>query len=149
VNLCYNIREVKEMKKGIIMILFVFCIFLGGCDSNSGKLEAITLEEYKTLIENKESFVLEQWGDDCVHCASLKPKLQKFIKNYGVVVKTINVNQLSSEERKELKQYTGTSSTPVLIFYQNGEEKSVSTRIVGDVSYDKIVEKFKSNGIIK
>ena len=38
--------------------------------------------------------------------------------------------------------------TPVTIFIKNGEEKTTATRIEGDVSTDKIIDKLKKNGFI-
>ena len=137
------------MKKLKIVVL-IFCILLlAGCENNNGKFVPITLDEYKKLIENKESFVVEQWGTSCNHCTSLKPKLQKFIKEYNLEIKTINLDKLTVEERKELENITGTIATPIIMFYKEGEEKSVATRIVGDVTYEKLVNKFKDNGIIE
>ena len=139
------------MKKGKWIILLTICCFLLlGCSSNtSGKLESITFEEYQTLIENKETFALEMWRTTCTHCQSMKPKLQRFIKDYGVTVKTINLDNLSQEEQESMKKIVGTDATPTIFFYQEGEEKSVTTRINGDVSYDRIVEKFQENGFIE
>ena len=136
------------MKK-IIVVVFLFCVLLTGCSSSEVGFEPITLEEYKTLIANKESFVVEQWGTSCVHCSGLKPKLQKFVKEYNLTIKTINLDKLTVDERKELESITGTLATPIIMFYKEGTEKSIATRIVGDVSYEKLVNKFKDNGIIE
>ena len=57
-----------------LLVLLLFILFVPGCSSEKGKLESITFEEYKNLIENKESFVLEVMSSDCTHCKSLKPK---------------------------------------------------------------------------
>lgn len=137
------------MKKLRLILLIICILVLTGCASSKGKLESITLNEYKKLIENKESFVVEQYGSSCVHCSSLKPKLQKFIKEYGLTVKTINLDKLTTEERKELESITGTLATPVIMFYKEGYEKSIATRIVGDVTYEKLINKFRDNGIIE
>lgn len=137
------------MKKLKLLLVLFLSLLVVGCTSSSGKFESVTLEEVKTMIENKESFVLEQYGTSCSHCASLKPKLQKFIKEYGLTVKTLDLDKLSEKERAEWKTYVDTLATPTIFFFKDGEEKSVATRIVGDVSYEKIVNKFKDNGIIE
>jgi len=132
---------------------FVLCglmiILISGCSSSGGKFEEINFQEYQKLIENKESFVLEMLRDDCSHCKDLKPKLQKVIKEYDITIKTINLNSLSKEDEKAFKSIVGTNGTPTIIFYKNGEEASVATRIVGDIPREKIIQKFKDNGIIK
>lgn len=138
------------MKKGKILIIgMLFMLLCSGCTSSSGNLESITLNDYKKLIKNKETFVLEMMSTDCTHCQSLKPKLQKIVKEYGITIKVINLQKLSSNDLKEFTDIIGTSATPTIIFYKDGEEKSVATRINGDVSKEKIIEKFKDNEVIK
>ena len=39
--------------------------------------------------------------------------------------------------------------TPVTLFIKNGEEKTTATRIIGDVSSEKIIDKLKKNDFIK
>ena len=39
--------------------------------------------------------------------------------------------------------------TPVTIFIKNGEEKTTATRIEGDISIERTIDKFKKNGFIK
>lgn len=124
-------------------------ICISGCSNTSGRFESITYQEYQKLIENKESFILEVMSSDCSHCQNLKPKLQSVIKEYGIVIKTINLEALSSEDYQALTKEIGTRSTPTIIFYEEGYETSVSTRILGDISKDKIIQKMKDNQIIK
>lgn len=138
------------MRKGKwLLVLLLFILFVPGCSSEKGKLESITFEEYKNLIENKESFVLEVMSSDCTHCKSLKPKLQSVINEYKITIKTINLENLSTEEYLEFTKTIGSKATPTIIFYKDGYEESVSTRILGDVTKERIIEKFKDNKIIK
>ena len=60
----------------------------------------------------------------------------------------IDVDLLSEEENTELKKYINFTSTPTTVFFKNGEETSVATRINGDASREKIEKKLKSNGFI-
>ncbi len=138
----------KKLKGIIICMIGIFLIT--GCSSESGgRFDSISYQDYRKMIENKESFVLEVMSSDCTHCKNLKPKLQKVIKDYGVVVKVMNLEALSSEDYKAFTKEIGTQSTPTIIFYQEGYETSVATRILGDVSSEKIIQKFQDNGIIK
>lgn len=139
-----------EMKKGkirLFILLIILCIT--GCTSKTGKFESITFNEYQQLIENKESFILEVMSSDCTHCKSLKPKLQNVINNYGITIKTINLEKLSNKDYQEFTNIIGSKATPTILFYKNGYESSVSTRIIGDVTKERIIEKMKDNGIIK
>lgn len=137
------------MKKTKLLLILFLSLLVVGCTSSSGKFESVTLKEVKNMIANKESFVLEQYGTSCNHCASLKPKLQKFIKEYGLTIKTLNLDKLSDDELAEWKTYVNTLATPTIFFFKEGEEKSIATRIVGDVPYKKIISKFKDNKIIE
>ena len=60
-----------------------------------------------------------------------------------------SIISISDEDLKSFVKEIGTGATPTVIFYKKGEEKSVATRIVGSVSEEKIISKFKDNGIIK
>lgn len=132
--------------KYLFIVLVVFSIV--GCSKASG-LENISYSEYKELISNKESFVLEVMRDGCSHCETLKPRLEEVTNKYDLSVKVINLAHLSDEDYIEFTKEIGTGATPTVIFYKKGEEKSVATRIIGSVSEEKIINKFKDNGIIK
>lgn len=136
----------KNLKYLVVVIALVL---ISGCSSTNNHLESINYNDYKELIENKESFVLEVMQDGCSYCKAIEPKLESFTDEYDVDIKVINLTKLSDEDYEEFTNTIGTSATPVIIFYKNGEEKSMATRILGNVSEDKIVDKFKDNEIIK
>lgn len=128
--------------KFVLMIIGVL-IIVTGC-SNS-YIHNITYKEYQKLIENKETFILEVMRDDCSACKSFKPNLEKVANDYKIEVKTINTSKLTEEQLEEF----GISGTPTVIFYIDGKEETKAARIVGSVSQDKIISKFKASGFIK
>lgn len=136
------------MKKLKYLVLILVVIFISGCSNKSG-LDDITYSEYKELISSKDSFVLEVMRDGCSHCETLKPRLEKVASNYNTEIKVINLAKLSDEDYLAFTKEIGTGATPTVIFYKDGEEKSMATRIIGSVSEEKIIDKFKDNGIIK
>lgn len=136
------------MKKLKYLVLILVIFLISGCKGKTN-LENINYSQYKELISNKESFVLEVMKDGCVYCESLKPKLESVADKYNVNIKVINLTKLSSEDKASFTKEIGTEATPTIIFYKNGEEKSVATRIVGSVSKEKIIDKFKDNEVIK
>ena len=136
------------MKKFKYLFIVLVLFLTVGCSKSSG-LENISYSEYKELISNKESFVLEVMRDGCSHCKTLKPRLENVASEYNLDIKVINLAHLSDEDYIEFTKEIGTGATPTVIFYKKGVEKSVATRIVGSVSEEKIINKFKDNGIIK
>ena len=131
----------KRILKAFVLMSFIF--ILTGCGKSN--LKEITYKEYEKLIENKETFVVEMMRTGCSHCQDIKPKLEEIANKYNIEIKYINVDKLSQEENDNIS-ITG---TPTLIFYNEGVESSVSTRIVGDKTKDYILNKFKANGFIK
>lgn len=136
------------MKKAfkIMMILIVFLI-LTGCGKNY--MKEISYNEYKELLKNNETFILEIMRTECTACISFKPKITQVANDYQIEIKYINTDHLSEEEYDSLFEETGASGTPTVIFYHDGKEETVSSRIKGSVSVDKIISKFKTNGFIK
>lgn len=128
---------------GIILIIFL----INGC-SNSN-LEKISYKEYMTLINNKETFILEVMRNDCSACTSLKPRLEEVAKEYNIEIKYIDTSSLNEDEYNKFSDMVYVKGTPTIIFYENGEEQSMATRIVGAVPKDKLITKFKDMGYIK
>lgn len=134
----------KYLKLGIILC---FILILTGCKKDY--MKEISYKEYKNLIENKETFILEIMRTDCTACNNFKPKITQVANDYKIEVKYINTDHLSKEEVDELYEVTGISGTPTVIFYNEGTEKTVASRINGSVSVDKIISKFKASEFIK
>lgn len=131
------------MKKIKLVLLVIGIILLTGCSKSN--LKEISYKEYKNLIDSKESFILEVMREECTACKSFKPNLEAVIDKYNIEVKYINTDKLSDDELDEF----GISGTPTLIFYNDGVEETTASRLVGSVSQDKIIAKFKANGFIK
>jgi len=131
------------MKKLKICLLLVSIFLLTGC--SKGFVKEISYDEYKKLIDSKETFILEVMREDCSACVSFKPKLESVANEYEVEVKVLNTDTLSEEELDSF----GISGTPTVIFYIDGKEETTASRINGSVSTDKIISKFKASGFIK
>ncbi|MCI8588641.1 MAG: thioredoxin family protein [Bacilli bacterium] len=132
------------MKKyGILLILFISCCMMSGCTKNY--LVEISYDEYKQLLENKETFVLEVMKNDCISCKGIRPKLKKIAEKHKIEIKYIDLGKLKEEQIDTF----GVSATPTIIFYTEGEEETTSARIEGNISEKKIIEKFKASSFIK
>ena len=136
------------MKKYFKLTVVLICLFLfTGCGKSY--LTEISYNEYKKLIENKETFILEIMRTDCSACISFKPKITQVAEDYQIEIKYINTDNLSEDEYNSLFEDTGISGTPTVIFYHEGVEETVAARINGSVSVDKIISKFKASGFIE
>lgn len=135
------------MKK-ILLIIIGSILLLTGCQFGK-TYDEIDYEQYKTMIKNKDSFILFIGSSECSHCTSYKKTLNKVIKEYDVDVKYLDLSKMSDKENNEFKSQISFTGTPTTIFVEKGEEKSHYNRIVGDQSYEKIVDKFKDNGYIE
>ena len=71
---------------------------------------------------------------------------------YSVAEDNKRKSNIDKYTKTDLKKFNNLISfdggTPVTIFIKNGEEKTTATRIEGDVSTDKIIDKLKKNGFI-
>lgn len=136
------------MKKIKVLIIILSIFFITGCGNNSN-VESISLSEYNKMIKNKDTFILEVMRQSCSHCEILKPRLEEVAKEYNINIKSIDLDSIKNVI--ELEEFTEKTSdgTPTIIFYEKGEEKSVAYRIVGSVTKQKLIEKFKDMGYIK
>ena len=60
----------------------------------------------------------------------------------------IDIDKYKDKENEFKKHISFDGSTPVTVFIKNGEEKTASNRIFGNLSYEKIIKKFKNEGFI-
>lgn len=136
------------MKKVVKLGVLVICLLLlTGCQKDY--MKEISYKEYKELLENKETFILEIMRTDCSACINFKPKITEVANSYKIEVKFINTDHITDDEADTLFSETGVTGTPTVIFYKDGVEETVSSRINGSVSKDRIISKFKTNGFIK
>lgn len=130
-----------------LCLIMISILFITGCGGNK-YLKKIDYKEYHKMLDNKESFVLEIMRTNCSACQNFKPKLEEFVKEYEVTVYYIDTDDLSDKEKDKLFDETGISGTPTVIFYNKGKEETKSSRINGSVPSERIISKFKANGII-
>ncbi len=135
------------MKKYIKLSIILLCLFMfTGCKKDY--MVEINYQEYQNLIKEKETFILEIMRTKCSACISFKPKITQVAEDYKIEIKYINTDHITQKEKDELFDSTSISGTPTVIFYHDGIEETISSRIKGSVSVDKIISKFKTNGFI-
>lgn len=138
------------MKKIIICFIALITLCLTGCGKKLTTYHELSYDDFMKKIENKESFPLVVGSSQCSHCADFKITMEKFIKDYQIEVYYIDVLSLTTEQYNEFVSYVNFGgSTPTTVFITDGEEKTIYNRIVGALSYSKVVAKYKSTGYIK
>ncbi len=117
---------------------------------NRSRLYELNVDNVIEKINNKDSFILCISATYCEHCKEYKPKLEDISQKYELDIYYIDFDKYSENEQQLFRNYISfDGSTPVTLFIKNGEEETTVNRINGNVSKDKIISKFKSNGFIK
>lgn len=136
------------MKKVFKFTLLIFLLItLSGCQG--GKIKEIKYSELENKLKNNETFVLEIVQDGCHNCESFTPKLKKFAKKYNIDIFQINNTNLTEEDTNNINNLYNITGTPTVIFITDGKEESITNRIIGNVSEEKIISKFKKMNYIK
>ena len=133
----------------VLTLIIGFTFILMGCSTSKNHIKEITFEDFKEKINNKDSFVLYVGNEECSHCISYKPVLEKVLEDYDINIYHLNNRALSDKELSEFKSYVSISGTPTVLFIENGEEETTLNRITGETSRKETIEKFKINGYIK
>ena len=129
-----------------LSILMLSILIITGC---SKSITSISYKDLEKSLNNKETFILEIVQDGCSNCEEFTPRFEKILSKYNIKVKQINLTKLSEEDNTKLTNLYNATGTPTVIFITEGEEQSISRRIVGNVSEDKIISKLKTAGYIK
>ena len=118
--------------------------------SNKSRLYELDVNDVVEKINNKDSFILCISATYCSHCKEYKPKLEEISKEYKLDIYYIDFDKYSSDEQDLFRDYISfDGGTPVTLFIRNGLEETTVNRINGNVSKDKIISKFESNGFIQ
>lgn len=144
-----NKAKKRAIILGTICLVILIGAFIGDKLLSKSYLAEIKYDEVMEKIDNDEDFILLVSQTTCTHCMDYKPKLEKVANKYKINVYYIETDLLSDEEEAELKKHFSFRGTPQTIFVVDGKEETAATRIDGDVSEEKIISKFKSNGYIE
>lgn len=141
----------KKMKRNLLKILFIVIIGLtvSGCSlENLSPIKEIEYKQLKEKINNKETFILEVIQTGCSHCEEFSPRLKSILNDNHLTAFSINLKNLSDDERKELNDITTIKGTPTVVFFQKGQDQTAH-KIVGAVSNKIVTGHLKDLGYIK
>ena len=121
-----------KKKSFILLTIFIGILFLTGCSNDL----------------NKESFILEVIQTGCSHCEEFSPRFRSVLSKYNLTGYSINLSNLTEEEKSKLYDITEISGTPTVCFFKKGQEE-VMSKLVGAVSNKELITKLKDTKYIK
>lgn len=134
------------MKKFFILGILVLTTLLTGC-SNNNVITEINYDKLEELIEAKETFILEITQTGCSHCEEFTPRFKAILKTNDLEAYSLNLYNLTSEEKDKFNDLTTVTGTPTVLFYKEGKEVT-NTKIVGAQSNDDVEKILKKAGFI-
>ena len=147
------------MKCAIVAVIIaaIAGLIYAGVTINKEKKESdkylveISIAELQEKIDKKETFILVVTKDGCSYCESYKPVIKDVLEEYDVVAYNINQTKLTTEEDQNTYEelVPNITGTPTTVFFKNGEDTTVSNRLVGAVKRDKVVDRLKALGYIE
>lgn len=139
----------KNRVFSLIVIVLVLAILSCIYYFNNKNFIKINYSEILEKIDNKETFILCVTASDCVHCNEYKPKLKKISNKYDIIIYYTNIDDMTDGEYDDFKENISfDGGTPVTIFFKEGKEATTATRIEGNVSSEKIIDKMKKNDFL-
>lgn len=133
------------MKK--LFLVIVITLFTVACSSSY--LKSINLKKLNSMLDNKESFIL-YLTNEIDEGMTLKNTLIQVAKENELKTYFINTEKLSDEELEKLKEKFTFEDTNIILFINEGVEKTVLSRIDDTfISKDKLEEEFKIQGYLK
>ncbi len=112
--------------------------------SEYSNIHEITISDLNKMIDDKEDFILLVSQTSCSHCISFKPILNKALKQEKIIGYELDVQKISTSEKREIFDKLDVSGTPTTQIYIDGKRKL--DRIIGVDTQDNVIEfiqKFK------
>ena len=138
-----------EKKNNIIIIiaiilLLALIIFLIINNKEEKSLEELTFDQIQEKVEKKEDFVLILSQTTCSHCANYKPTARKVANKYNIAIYYLDYDKYDESTMNEILEYFNfDGATPLTLFFKEGKEISLMSRISGDVSESRLVSTLK------
>lgn len=142
---------ILKMKRNKIIycVIIILVIAISIYYFNNRNFIMISYNEMLDKIDNKENFILCVTASECVHCNDYKPKLKKISNKYDIIIYYTNIDDMTDNEYEEFKDNISfDGGTPTTIFFKEGKENTTATRIEGNVSSEKVIDKMKKNGFL-
>jgi thioredoxin 1 len=133
----------RPLMRTLTLVLLLALTALVGCDQKkkpSPTAQAAAKPETMTNLPKLWDF----WATWCAPCKELKPTIEALEKEYEG---KIEIRSIDVDQSKDLAQKFKVEAIPTLVFL-DAKDNELS-RIVGLVSKDTIVGRFKTHGFIQ
>ncbi len=104
----------------------------------AGKMKEIITAEYRELIAQKKSFVLDFYSTECPPCEALVAKLVPLSDLYG---DDLTIAKIYRQGNRDLAEELGVRGSPTALFFKDGVE--VGKRLSGGIRRTELVEQFE------
>jgi len=99
-------------------------------------MKEITAAEFEQEVLQGGKVVVDFYSSECAPCEALAPKFDAMAELYGEKIKFLKIFR---QQNRELAAELGVSSSPTLLFFDNG--KQVATSISGGIKKAEIQER--------
>lgn len=99
-------------------------------------MKEINAEEFEQEVLNGRKVVLDFYSTECPPCEALAPKFEAMAELYGEKIKFLKIFR---QGNRELATELGVSSSPTLLFFENG--KQILDTISGGIKKSEIIER--------
>ncbi len=99
-------------------------------------MKEINAIDFEKEVLNEEKVVVDFYSTECPPCEALAPKFEAMAELYGKKIKFLKIFR---QGNRELASELGVSSSPTLLFFENG--KQVQSSISGGIKKSEIMER--------
>ncbi|MBC1272509.1 thioredoxin family protein [Listeria booriae] len=119
------------MKKYLLFVVIGLVVVLSACGGSktedSKQLDKITLAEFQTKLENKDSGFVYIGRPTCPDCQAFQPTLDKVLKDKNMRLDYFDTDGARKEKEEQAKQFLQdmkVKTVPVIFYLENGKEVS-------------------------
>lgn len=124
----------------LVIISFVFS------ENESKYIKDISINKVIKMKEKEQSFILYIKQTNCEHCKVFAPRFASALKESGLKAYALNITDFTESDQELYDKNFSVNGTPTVLFYIDGNESMI--KIEGEQTKDRIIEKFKSVGLI-
>jgi len=150
-----NIIEIIIIIAGVLLVGSL--LIMMSSDNTTNHIKEMSYSEYKEKIKSDEYTIVLIARDDCRHCISYKPYMNKVLDDYKLEAVYLNVGKVKAQEYYEIHdtlnalkdKYNEDNEpiipTPTTVLFKGGAEIDNES---GNVGYDGFLKFLVRNGVV-